>query len=130
MGVVLERRGKEKVKGTERGGVAWRQRDETFSQTTCTNEDERSRHCRWRRGSDVGVGRKKQKQNRDCHFNEAKLFFMTKQPRTQSSDSFRQPAVKQIMATGIGTVVRAKRCQRTAGRGQSDSCTGDMMFSL
>lgn len=29
---------------------------------------------------------KKQKQNRDCHFNEAKLFFMTKQPRTPLDD--------------------------------------------
>lgn len=53
----------------------------TFSQTTCT-EDERAVDPlpleAWRCG---GVGRKKQKQNRDCHFNEAKLFFMTKQPR-------------------------------------------------
>lgn len=34
---------------------------------------------------------KKQKQNRDCHFNEAKLFFMTKQPRTPLDDDAPPP---------------------------------------
>lgn len=59
--------------------------------------------------SNAGVGRKKQKQNRDCHFNEAKLFFMTKQPR----------AVLRLISPAGGKADNGDR--------DRNSCTGQAM---